>query len=199
MTIESALQELIKKVSATQSQIDNLVHQVKTLENQKVEAREETKHSLLQLQQLQEEFEQLYLADQEKKIETAAREERVLTLEGELSKLKGERDARAKDATEAQREAAEAQREAAEAKREAAEAKREAVEAKREAVEAKREVEELKPHLDQMQEELEHQFQSNQQQIDMLNIYASQEERFQNILHKILHSPLPSNASEAKA
>ena len=192
MTIESALQELIKKVSATQSQIDNLVHQVKTLENQKVEAREETEHSLLQLEQLQEEFEQLYLADQEKKIERAAREERVLTLEGELSKLKGERDARAKDATEAQREAAEA-------KREAAEAKREAVEAKREAVEAKREVEELKPHLDQMQEELEHQFQSNQQQIDMLNIYASQEERFQNILHKILHSPLPSNASEAKA
>ena len=76
MTIESALQELIKKVSDAQSQIDNLVLQVKTLEHQKAEAREETEHTLLQLQQLQEEFEQLY---------RSAGKERVMTLESELS------------------------------------------------------------------------------------------------------------------
>lgn len=131
MTIESALHELIKKVSDAQSQIDNLVLQVKNLEHQKAEAREETEHTLLQLQQLQEEFEQLY---------RSAGEERVMTLESELS--------------------------------------------------------ELELHLDQMQEELEHQFLSNQQQKDMLDTYASQEERFQNLLYKILQAQTPDVVSK---
>ena len=42
-----------------------------------------------------------------------------------------------------------------------------------------------------MEEELEHQFVSNQQQRDMLDTYATQEERFQNILHKILQAQTP--------
>lgn len=109
MTIETTLQELIKQVSIAQSQIDHLVLEVKKFEKQKAEAREETEHSLLQLQKLQEEFEQLYLADQQKQIhfeelkqqvtsnaaelekekkERAAEEERVMTLDSELSELK---------------------------------------------------------------------------------------------------------------
>ena len=123
MTIESILEELITKVSVAQSQIDKLVLQAEKLEQQKAEAREETQNTLLQLQQLQQEFEQL---------DRAAGKERVMTLENELS--------------------------------------------------------ELKLQLHQMEEELEHQFVSNQQQRDMLDTYATQEERFQNILHKILRA-----------
>lgn len=133
MTIESVLQELIKKVSDAQSRIDDLVLQVKKLEQQRAEAREETEHSLRQLQQLQEEFEQLY---------RSAGEERVMTLESELS--------------------------------------------------------ERGLQLDQMQEELEHQFLSNQQKKDMLDTYASQGDRFQNILNKILKAPTPKNTFETE-
>ena len=123
MTIESTLEELITKVSVAQSQIDKLVLQAEKLEQQKAEAREQTQNTLLQLQQLQQEFEQL---------DRAAGKERMMTLENELS--------------------------------------------------------ELKLQLHQMEEELEHQFVSNQQQRDMLDTYATQEERFQNILHKILQA-----------
>ena len=123
MTIESTLEELITKVSVAQSQIDKLVLQAEKLEQQKAEAREQTQNTLLQLQQLQQEFEQL---------DRAAGKERMMTLENELS--------------------------------------------------------ELKLQLHQMEEELEHQFVSNQQQRDMLDTYATQEERFQNILHKILRA-----------
>ena len=126
MTIESTLEELITKVSVAQSQIDKLVLQAEKLEQQKAEAREQTQNTLLQLQQLQQEFEQL---------DRAAGKERVMTLENELS--------------------------------------------------------ELKLQLHQMEEELEHQFVSNQQQRDMLDTYATQEERFQNILHKILQAQTP--------
>ena len=126
MTIESTLEELITKVSVAQSQIDKLVLQAEKLEQQKAEAREQTQNTLLQLQQLQQEFEQL---------DRAAGKERMMTLENELS--------------------------------------------------------ELKLQLHQMEEELEHQFVSNQQQRDMLDTYATQEERFQNILHKILQAQTP--------
>ena len=126
MTIESILEELITKVSVAQSQIDKLVLQAEKLEQQKVDARVQTQKTLLQLQQLQKEFEQL---------DRAAGEERVMTLENELS--------------------------------------------------------ELKLQLHQMEEELEHQFVSNQQQKNMLDTYATQEERFQNILHKIFQTQTP--------
>ena len=126
MTIESTLEELITKVSVAQSQIDKLVLQAEKLEQEKAEAHEQTQNTLLQLQQLQKEFEE---------IDRAAGEERVMTLEHELS--------------------------------------------------------ELKLQLHQMEEELEHQFVSNQQQRDMLDTYATQEERFQNILHKILQTQTP--------
>ena len=66
MTIKSAIDELIQKVSASQSQIDELVLQVKTLEKQKIEAREEVECSLIQLHQLQEDFERLCLVDQQR-------------------------------------------------------------------------------------------------------------------------------------
>ena len=79
MTIESTLEELITKVSVAQSQIDKLVLQAEKLEQQKAEAREQTQNTLLQLQQLQQEFEQL---------DRAAGKERVMTLENELSELK---------------------------------------------------------------------------------------------------------------
>ena len=131
MTIESTLEELITKVSVAQSQIDKLVLQAEKLEQQKAEAREQTQNTLLQLQQLQQEFEQL---------DRAAGKERVMTLKNELS--------------------------------------------------------ELKLQLHQMEEELEHQFVSNQQQRDMLDTYATQEERFQNILHKILRAQTPEVVSK---
>ena len=60
------------------------------------------------------------------------------------------------------------------------------------------ELSELSSLLHKMQEELEHQFLSNKKQKDMLDTYASQEDRFQNILHKILHAPAPKNTFEAK-
>ena len=66
MTIKSAIDVLIQKVSASQSQIDELVLQVKTLEKQKIEAREEVECSLIQLHQLQEDFERLCLVDQQR-------------------------------------------------------------------------------------------------------------------------------------
>ena len=66
MTIKSAIDELIQKVSASQSQIDELVLQVKTLEKQKIEAREEVECSLIQLHRLQEDFERLCLVDQQR-------------------------------------------------------------------------------------------------------------------------------------
>ena len=66
MTIKSSIDELIQKVSVSQSQIDELVLQVKTLEKQKIEAREEVECSLIQLHQLQEDFERLCLVDQQR-------------------------------------------------------------------------------------------------------------------------------------
>ena len=66
MTIQSALDELLQKVSAAQSQIDNLVLQVKILEKQKMEAREELECTLIQAHQLQEDFERLCLADRQR-------------------------------------------------------------------------------------------------------------------------------------
>ena len=131
MTIESTLEELITKVSVAQSQIDKLVLQAKKLEQQKAEAREQTQNTLLQLQQLQQEFEQL---------DRAASKERMMTLENELS--------------------------------------------------------ELKLQIKKKKKELEHQFVSNQQQRDMLDTYATQEERFQNILHKILRTQTPEVVSK---
>ena len=66
MTIQSAIDELLQKVSAAQSQIDDLVLQVKILEKQKMEAREELECTLIQAHQLQEDFERLCLADRQR-------------------------------------------------------------------------------------------------------------------------------------
>ena len=169
MTIETTLQELIKQVSIAQSQIDHLVLEVKKFEKQKAEAREETEHSLLQLQTLQEEFEQLYLADQQKQIHFEELKQQVTSNAALLEIEKKER-------------AAEEER------------LRAAEEARVMTLES--ELSELKLQLHHMEEELEHQFLSNQQKKDMLDTYASQEERFQNILHKILQAQTPAVVSK---
>ena len=96
MTIETTLQELIKQVSIAQAQIDHLVLEVKKFEKQKAEAREETEHSLLQLQTLQEEFEQLYLADQQKQIHFEELKQQVTSNAAELEKEKKEREEEAR-------------------------------------------------------------------------------------------------------
>ena len=175
MTIETTLQELIKQVSIAQAQIDHLVLEVKKFEKQKAEAREETEHSLLQLQTLQEEFEQLYLADQQKQIHFEELKQQVTSNAAELEKEKKER------AVELEIE--KKQRAAEEERLRAAEEER--------VTTLESELSELKLQLHHMEVELEHQFLSNQQQRDMLDTYAIQEDRFQHIFHKILQVQTP--------
>ena len=191
MTIETTLKELIKQVSIAQSQIDHLVLEVKKFEKQKAEAREETEHSLLQLQKLQEEFEQLYLADQQKQIHFEELKQQVASNAAELEKEKKER------ATELEKEKKERAAELEKEKKERA-AEEERLRAAEEArvMTLESELSELKLQLHHMEEELEHQFLSNQQKKDMLDTYASQEERFQNILHKILQAQTPAVVSK---
>ena len=175
MTIETTLQELIKQVSIAQAQIDHLVLEVKKFEKQKAEAREETEHSLLQLQTLQEEFEQLYLTDQQKQIHFEELKQQVTSNAAELEKEKKERAA--------ELEIEKKERAAEEERLRAAEEKR--------VMTLESDLSELKLQLHHMEEELEHQFLSNQQQRDMLDTYAIQEERFQHIFNKILQAPTP--------
>ena len=186
MTIETTLQELIKQVSIAQSQIDHLVLEVKKFEKQKAEAREETEHSLLQLQKLQEEFEQLYLADQQKQIHFEELKQQVTSNAAELEKEKKERAAeleKEKKERAAELEIEKKERAAEEERLRAAEEKR--------VMTLESDLSELKLQLHHMEEELEHQFLSNKQQRDMLDTYAIQEERFQHIFNKILQAPTP--------
>ena len=186
MTIETTLQELIKQVSIAQSQIDHLVLEVKKFEKQKAEAREETEHSLLQLQKLQEEFEKLYLADQQKQIHFEELKQQVTSNAAELEKEKKERAAeleKEKKERAAELEIEKKERAAEEERLRAAEEKR--------VMTLESDLSELKLQLHHMEEELEHQFLSNKQQRDMLDTYAIQEERFQHIFNKILQAPTP--------
>ena len=80
MTIESVLHELLKKVSAAQLQIDDLLLQVKRSEKHKNEAREELEHSLLQLQHLQEDFERLHIVDQQRQDDFEELKEQVVAI-----------------------------------------------------------------------------------------------------------------------
>ena len=103
MTIESVLHELLKKVSAAQLQIDDLLLQVKRSEKHKNEAREELEHSLLQLQHLQEDFERLHIVDQQRQDDFEELKEQVVAITAALeeersanaSALEGERSANA--------------------------------------------------------------------------------------------------------
>ena len=92
MTIESVLHELLKKVSAAQLQIDDLLLQVKRSEKHKNEAREELEHSLLQLQHLQEDFERLHIVDQQRQDDFEELKEQVVAI---TAALEGERSANA--------------------------------------------------------------------------------------------------------
>ena len=189
MTIETTLQELIKQVSIAQSQIDHLVLEVKKFEKQKAEAREETEHSLLQLQKLQEEFEQLYLADQQKQIHFEELKQQVTSNAAELEKEKKERAAELEK--EKMERAAELEKEKMERAAEMEKEKNERAAEEERVMTLDSELSELKLQLHHMEEELEHQFLSNQQQRDMLDTYAIQEERFQHIFNKILQAPTP--------
>ena len=84
MTIESVLHELLKKVSAAQLQIDDLLLQVKRSEKHKNEAREELEHSLLQLQHLQEDFERLHIVDQQRQDDSEELKEQVVAITAAL-------------------------------------------------------------------------------------------------------------------
>ena len=84
MTIESVLHELLKKVSAAQLQIDDLLLQVKRSEKHKNEAREELEHSLLQLQHLQEDFERLHIVDQQRQDDFEELKEQVVAITAAL-------------------------------------------------------------------------------------------------------------------
>ena len=84
MTIESVLHELLKKVSAAQLQIDDLLLQVKRSEKHKNEAREELEHSLLQLQHLQEDFERLHIVDQQRQDDFEELKEQVVSITAAL-------------------------------------------------------------------------------------------------------------------
>ena len=205
MTIETTLQELIKQVSIAQSQIDHLVLEVKKFEKQKAEAREETEHSLLQLQKLQEEFEQLYLADQQKQIHFEELKQQVTSNAAELEKEKKERAAelekeKMERAAELEKEkmerAAELEKEKMERAAEMEKEKNERAAEEERVMTLDSELSELKLQLHHMEEELEHQFLSNQQQRDMLDTYAIQEERFQHIFNKILQASTPKVSSK---
>ena len=84
MTIESVLHELLKKVSAAQLQIDDLLLQVKRSEKHKNEAHEELEHSLLQLQHLQEDFERLHIVDQQRQDDFEELKEQVVAITAAL-------------------------------------------------------------------------------------------------------------------
>ena len=84
MTIESVLHELLKKVSAAQLQIDDLLLQIKRSEKHKNEAREELEHSLLQLQHLQEDFERLHIVDQQRQDDFEELKEQVVAITAAL-------------------------------------------------------------------------------------------------------------------
>ena len=84
MTIESVLHELLKKVSAAQLQIDDLLLQVRRSEKHKNEAREELEHSLLQLQHLQEDFERLHIVDQQRQDDFEELKEQVVAITAAL-------------------------------------------------------------------------------------------------------------------
>ena len=84
MTIESVLHELLKKVSAAQLQIDDLLLQVKRSEKHKNEAREDLEHSLLQLQHLQEDFERLHIVDQQRQDDFEELKEQVVAITAAL-------------------------------------------------------------------------------------------------------------------
>lgn len=146
--------------------------EVKALEQKlmcvRVEAQEQVDRLLLQTRQVQENLELVFQDDQAKQKELAQLKQEITSIIDELEKQKHQRDGLAERVITLENELSAQAKDAAEAQR-------------------------MRLHLHQMQEELEHQFLSNQQQKYMLNTYATQEVRFQNLLHKILQAPTSKN------
>ena len=172
MTIKSALDELIQKVSAAQSQIDDLVFQVKMLEKQKIEAREEVECSLHQLHQLQEDFERLCLVDQQRQDQLEEFKQQVISNSVDFEKEKQELTA----ALEKEKQELSTDLEKEKVALVASHAK-ELGELQNSVNELRQELLDQSAELEKVMEELEHYFVQSRQQLIMLAEHARLQER----------------------
>ena len=179
---QKAVEELKQQVSAKAAELETErkekaagAERVKALEGElagvkgerdaqakeKEEAREEAELTLLQLHQVQEKLESVFIADQAKqkqleelKQQVSAGAERMKALEAEMTGVKDERDTRAKEKEEAQNEA---------------------------------ELTLLQLH--QVQEELEHYFHQSRTQDDLLRQHQAQAIEFKAVISKFVNRP----------
>ena len=183
MTIKSALDELIQKVSAAQSQIDDLVLQVKMLEKQKIEAREEVECSLHQLHQLQEDFERLCLVDQQRQDQLEELKQQVVSNSVDFEKEKQELSAALEKEKQELSAALEKEKEELSTDLEkekvalVASHAKELGELQNSVNELRRELLDQSAELEKVMEELEHYFVQSRQQLIMLAEHARLQER----------------------
>ena len=183
MTIKSALDELIQNVSAAQSQIDDLVLQVKMLGKHKIEAREEVECSLFQLHQLQEDFERLCLVDQQRQDQLEELKQQVVSNSVDLEKEKQELCAALEKEKQELSAALEKEKQELSADLEkekvalAASHAKELGELQNSVNELRQELLDQSAELEKVMEELEHYFLQSRQQLIMLAEHASLQER----------------------
>jgi len=183
MTIKSALDELIQNVSAAQSQIDDLVLQVKILEKHKIAAREEVECSLFQLHQLQEDFERLCLVDQQRQDQLEELKQQVVSNSVDLEKEKQELSAALEKEKQELSAALEKEKQELSADLEkekvalAASHAKELGELQNSVNELRQELLDQSAELEKVMEELEHYFVQSRQQLIMLAEHVRLQER----------------------
>ena len=186
MTIESVLHELLKKVSAAQLQIDDLLLQVKRSEKHKNEAREELEHSLLQLQHLQEDFERLHIVDQQRQDDFEELKEQVVAI---TTALEEERSANASALARERKERTDALQRAMALERELVGLKSDRRAQDKRISELQKSVDQLnhqlsgqEVELQKVMEELEHYFIKSHNQSIMLTDHIKCQERATSLL-----------------
>ena len=186
MTIESVLHELLKKVSAAQLQIDDLLLQVKRSEKHKNEAREELEHSLLQLQHLQEDFERLHIVDQQRQDDFEELKEQVVAI---TAALEEERSANASALARERKERTDALQRAMALERELVGLKSDRRAQDKRISELQKSVDQLnhqlsgqEVELQKVMEELEHYFIKSHNQSIMLTDHIQCQERATSLL-----------------
>ena len=186
MTIESVLHELLKKVSAAQLQIDDLLLQVKRSEKHKNEAREELEHSLLQLQHLQEDFERLHIVDQQRQDDFEELKEQVVAI---TAALEEERSANASALARERKERTDALQRAMALERELVGLKSDRRAQDKRISELQKSVDQLnhqlsgqEVELQKVMEELEHYFIKSHNQSIMLTDHIKCQERATSLL-----------------
>jgi hypothetical protein len=219
---DALLQALLETLQ-TPAAVSDLEQQLATKDGELRDAREEAELTLLQLHQVQEELEAIFLADRDRQQQLATKDGELNQLKVEHEGLRQQHESRLSDLeqqlaaqTDATRQAEQATRQAEQARDELA-AQAEGLEAEKatatqrseelnqqlatndgELRDAREEAELTLLQLHQVQEELEHYFLLARGQDQLLGRYGDQQLRVQKLLAQLTASADPAAAAQSR-